>query len=31
VLEWIVLLLAALRAAGRRRGDLIAENLLLRH
>jgi transposase InsO family protein len=31
MLEWIVLLLAALRVAGSRRGDLIAENLLLRH
>ena len=31
MLEWIVLLLAACRAAGRRRGDLITENLLLRH
>jgi transposase InsO family protein len=31
MLEWIVLLLAALRAAGSRHGDLIAENLLLRH
>ncbi len=31
MLEWIVLLLAALRAAYRRRTDLVAENLLLRH
>jgi hypothetical protein len=31
VLELLALLLAAVRAAGRRRGDLIAENLLLRH
>jgi hypothetical protein len=31
VLEVFALLLAAVRAAGRHRGDLIAENLLLRH
>jgi transposase InsO family protein len=31
MLEWIDLLLAAVRAAGRQRGDLITENLLLRH
>jgi putative transposase len=31
VLELFALLLAAVRAAGRRRGDLIVENLLLRH
>jgi transposase InsO family protein len=31
VLELFVLLLTALGAAGRRRGDLIVENLLLRH
>src|SRR5918995_5806808 len=31
VLELLVLLLAALRAACRQRGDLITENLLLRH
>jgi hypothetical protein len=31
LLQWIVLLLAALRAPCRRRGDPIAEHLLLRH
>jgi hypothetical protein len=31
VLELLALVLTAVRAAGRHRGDLIAENLLLRH
>jgi hypothetical protein len=31
VLDLLLLVLAALRTAGRRRGDLVLENLLLRH
>jgi hypothetical protein len=31
VLELLLLVLVALRAAGRRRGDLVVESLLLRH